>query len=149
MTADSIKIIDYRSKNSNKEFVDSLKNSGFAVLYNHQIDINLINIVYKEWSEFFSSKEKYDYLFDLKKQDGYFPMKSENAKGCPLKDIKEFYHVYLPWGRIPDQLKKNTLEIRKQLKEIGIILLKWIDDLELNLVIEKIKKTNLNIKEYL
>jgi len=56
-------------------------------------------------------------------------MKSENAKGYSVKDIKEFYHIYLPWGRIPEQLLKNTLLIRSKLKSIGIELLSWIDDL--------------------
>jgi len=129
MVLEKIKIINYQSNNADNDFVDSLRNSGFAVLYNHQIDTKLINSVYEDWKKFFYSKDKYKYLFDLKKQDGYFPMKSENAKNCPVKDIKEFYHIYLPWGRIPDDLKENTIKIRTELKKIGLILLKWIDDL--------------------
>jgi len=124
-----IDIIDLTKKNAKNKFVTSLKNTGFAVLNNHQIDINLINTTYNEWANFFNSKDKYDYMFDLEKQDGYFPMKSENAKGYSVKDIKEFYHIYLPWGRIPEQLSKNTLLIRSKLKSIGIELLSWIDDL--------------------
>ena len=124
-----IDIIDFTKENAKNKFVKSLKNTGFAVLNNHQIDINLINTVYNEWANFFNSKDKYDYMFDLEKQDGYFPMKSENAKGYSVKDIKEFYHIYLPWGRIPEQLLKNTLLIRSKLKSIGIELLSWIDDL--------------------
>ena len=124
-----IDIIDFTKENAKNKFVKSLKNTGFAVLNNHQIDINLINTVYNEWANFFNSKDKYDYMFDLEKQDGYFPMKSENAKGYSVKDIKEFYHIYLPWGRIPEQLSKNTLLIRSKLKSIGIELLSWIDDL--------------------
>ena len=124
-----IDIIDFTKKNAKNKFVTSLKNTGFAVLNNHQIDINLINTVYSEWANFFNSKDKYNYMFDLEKQDGYFPMKSENAKGYSVKDIKEFYHIYLPWGRIPEQLSKNTLLIRSKLKSIGIELLSWIDDL--------------------
>ena len=124
-----IDIIDFTKENAKNKFVTSLKNTGFAVLNNHQIDINLINTTYNEWANFFNSKDKYDYMFDLEKQDGYFPMKSENAKGYSVKDIKEFYHIYLPWGRIPEQLSKNTLLIRSKLKSIGIELLSWIDDL--------------------
>ena len=124
-----IDIIDFTKENAKNKFVTSLKNTGFAVLNNHQIDINLINTVYSEWANFFNSKDKYNYMFDLEKQDGYFPMKSENAKGYSVKDIKEFYHIYLPWGRIPEQLSKNTLLIRSKLKSIGIELLSWIDDL--------------------
>jgi len=127
-----IKTIDYRSIDANKDFVESLQKSGFAILYNHKIDINLINTVYNEWKDFFSNEDKYDFLFDLEKQDGYFPMKSENAKNCPIKDIKEFYHIYLPWGRIPPKLEKNTIKIRSELKKIGLILLKWIENLTPN-----------------
>ena len=129
MSKSQIRTIDYKDMKSPDIFVESLRNSGFAVIYNHDIDMELINTVYKEWKDFFYSKEKYNYLFDLEKQDGYFPMKSENAKDSSLKDIKEFYHIYLPWGRIPDLLKDNTLKVRSELKKIGLILLKWIDDL--------------------
>ena len=76
--------------------VDSLKNTGFAVIRNHGIDNKLIQNVYNEWKEFFKSDKKFDYLFDVEKQDGYFPMKSENAHGYSCKDLKEFYHLYLP-----------------------------------------------------
>ena len=129
MSKSQIRTIDYKDIKSPDIFVESLRNSGFAVIYNHDIDMELINTVYKEWKDFFYSKEKYNYLFDLEKQDGYFPMKSENAKDSSLKDIKEFYHIYLPWGRIPDSLKDNTLKVRSELKKIGLVLLKWIDDL--------------------
>ena len=50
-------------------------------------------------------------------------MKSENAKGYSVKDIKEFYHIYLPWGRIPEQLsKKHTAKtyLDERLKELGL-----------------------------
>jgi len=41
-----IDIIDFTKENAKNKFVKSLKNTGFAVLNNHQIDINLINTVY-------------------------------------------------------------------------------------------------------
>ena len=124
-----IKTVDFQSKKAPEEFVNSLVKTGFAVVKNHSIDFNLINKVYDIWDDFFKSDDKFNYLFDLEKQDGYFPMKSENAKDSSLKDIKEFYHIYLRWGRIPDTLKDNTLKVRGELKKIGLILLKWIDDL--------------------
>ncbi len=127
--SNTIHTVDFKSKNASSQFVESLANTGFAVVNNHNINYKLIDKVYNEWSEFFNSKTKYDYLFDLEKQDGYFPMKSENAKGYSVKDIKEFYHIYLPWGRIPGKLSKNTLLIRSELKNIGTELLSWIDDL--------------------
>ena len=127
--SNTIHTVDFKSKNAPSQFVESLANTGFSVVNNHNINYKLIDTVYNEWSEFFNSKTKYNYLFDLEKQDGYFPMKSENAKGYSVKDIKEFYHIYLPWGRIPEKLSKNTLRIRSELKNIGTELLSWIDDL--------------------
>ena len=127
--ASNIKTVDFKSSKAPESFVDSLVDTGFAVIRNHSIDFKLIDNVYEQWEQFFDSKDKYNYMFDLEKQDGYFPMKSENAKGYSIKDIKEFYHIYLPWGRIPPKLSKNTLLIRKQLKDIATILLSWINDL--------------------
>ena len=124
----NIKTIDYKNVNAPKDFVESLRNTGFAVLHNHGLDDNLINSVYSEWSSFFNSKKKYNYLFDLEKQDGYFPMKSENAKDYNTKDLKEFFHIYLPWGRIPEEISENTIKIRNKLVDIGTELLKWIND---------------------
>jgi isopenicillin N synthase-like dioxygenase len=121
--------VDFQHDSAKEIFVKSLKNTGFAVIDNHLIDTLLIDNVYNEWSAFFNSDVKFDYMFDLEKQDGYFPIKSENAKGYSIKDIKEFYHIYTPWGRIPDSLSKNTLKIRHELKSIGNILLDWIDEL--------------------
>jgi len=123
-----IKTIDFRSDRADEDFIKSLKNSGFAILYNHGISDNLINNIYKIWGHFFNSKVKHDYLFDKVKQDGYFPMKSENAKGFYLKDYKEFYHIYNN-GKIPDKLKTETLQIKRMLKNISSVLLKWIDKL--------------------
>jgi len=122
----NVKTIDFKSDDSPYLFVESLKNTGFAVIHNHGIDDSLINHVYSEWSSFFDSKNKYDYMFDLEKQDGYFPMKSENAKGYNTKDLKEFYHIYLPWGRIPKEISENTIKLRNKLVNIGTLLLEWI-----------------------
>ena len=93
----NVDIIDFKSTNAAKLLTISLKNTGFAVLKNHDLNIDLINSVYSEWSSFFDSKYKFNYKFDLIKQDGYFPMRSENAVGYSTKDLKEFFH-YFPYS---------------------------------------------------
>ncbi len=123
-----VKTIDFNSEKAPEDFVLSLKHTGFAVIRNHPISKDLINSVYLEWSSFFNSKIKFDYKFDIIKQDGYFPMLSENAKGYNVKDLKEFYHIYLPWGRVPKEISKDTITLRNQLVEIATELLHWIDD---------------------
>ena len=126
MTDFNVKTINLKSDDASKLFTESLRNTGFAVIHNHGIEDNLIDSVYSEWASFFNSKNKYDYIFDLEKQDGYFPMKSENAKGYNTKDLKEFYHIYLPWGRIPEEISENTIKLRNKLVSIGTLLLEWI-----------------------
>jgi len=119
--------IDWNSKNANTEFVESLSTTGFAVIYNHGIDIDLISSTYKDWEKFFSSKEKLNYIFDYDKQDGYFPFKSENAQGHTTKDLKEFFHIY-SWGRYPKEISSNTKFIHKELLSLGSNLLDCLDD---------------------
>ena len=123
-----INTIDFKSSDAPFKLTKSLKNTGFAVIYNHGINNALIENVYKEWKYFFNLDNKFNYLFDVEKQDGYFPLKSENAVGYNSKDIKEFYHIYLPWGRIPNEISNNTIEIRNELVDIGSKLLIWIEE---------------------
>ena len=123
-----IRTIDFKSVNAPLELVDSLRNTGFAIIRNHGIDKKLINGVYNEWSDFFKSDFKNDYIFDIHSQDGYFPMKSENAHGYDTKDLKEFYHIYLPWGRIPSEISEDTVHLRNRLLDVATVLLDWIDE---------------------
>ena len=120
--------IDFNSKKARKDFVISLSETGFAVIKNHNIDNNLISNVYKDWKIFFSSDNKKDYLFDYKKQDGYFPYRSENAKGYKTKDLKEFFHIYR-WGRYPSKISNTTKLLHKNLLSLGSELLDWLDEL--------------------
>ncbi len=123
----NILTVDYRSEKVPGNFTRSLRETGFAVLRNHRIAIDLINSVYVDWQNFFNSAAKHDYLFDNEKQDGYFPLLTENAKGYPVKDLKEFYHIY-PWGRIPETIGPDTFIMYDQLVELTSELLSWIQD---------------------
>ena len=119
--------IDFKSENAPKDFVKSLSSSGFAVIKNHGLDSDLISKTYSDWKLFFESKAKHDYLFDLEKQDGYFPFKSENAQGYKTKDLKEFFHIYR-WGRYPKEISGATKKIHQNLLDLGSKLLDYLDD---------------------
>ena len=119
--------IDMNSADAPKQFVKSLSSTGFAVIYNHGLDIDLIEKTYSDWRKFFTMKNKNNYLFDYEKQDGYFPFKSENALGSESKDLKEFFHIY-SWGRYPDEISAHTKSMRYQLLNLGSELLDWLDD---------------------
>ncbi|BDM64613.1 oxidoreductase [Shewanella sp. NFH-SH190041] len=119
--------IDYHARDSAQQFVDSLQQTGFAVLYNHPISQTLVNKVYQDWQKFFASNDKLNYLFNPKTQDGFFPSEvSETAKGHCVKDIKEYFHVY-PWGRIPAHLNDDILNYYQQANQLATELLDWVD----------------------
>lgn len=121
-----VRSVDLRSTKAPTQFVKSLQKTGFAVLHHHPIDMDLVNDVYSMWTDFFNSQEKHDYLFHPIKQDGYFPFKSEHAKGSNEKDLKEFFHIY-PWGRCPDLLETKTRRLYFQLLDLASQLLTWIE----------------------
>ena len=121
-----VRTVKYTEENAPSVFTQSLHQTGFSVLKNHPIDLSLINDVYEEWSMFFSREIKNNYLFNENTQDGFFPFKSENAKGNPAKDLKEFFHFY-PWGMFPKGLSNKTKILFKQLLELAETLLEWIE----------------------
>ena len=121
-----VRTVKYTEKNAPSVFTKSLHQTGFSVLKNHPIDLPLINDVYEEWSMFFSSGIKEKYLFNKDTQDGFFPFKSENAKGNPNKDLKEFFHFY-PWGIFPEELSSKTKTLFNQLVLLTETLLGWIE----------------------
>ena len=102
-----VRTVKYTEENAPSIFTQSLHQTGFSILKNHPIDPSLISDVYEEWSMFFSNGIKEKYLFNRNTQDGFFPFKSENAKGNPNKDLKEFFHFY-PWGIFPEELSSKT-----------------------------------------
>ena len=119
--------IDFKSESAPKDFVKSLSTIGFAVIRNHGLDSDLISKTYQDWKGFFNSEIKHHYLFDLEKQDGYFPFKSENAQGYDTKDLKEFFHIYR-WGRYPKEISPVTQKIHQNLLNLGSKLLDYLDE---------------------
>src|SRR5438045_341289 len=102
--------VSYKSPKAAQEFTRSLVGTGFGVLTDHPIPQTLIKDVFNDWERFFASEEKHQYKFDPKKQAGYFPFKTENAKGSNIKDLKEFYHFY-KWYGLPKGMSDRTQEL--------------------------------------
>lgn len=150
--------IDYHSSNFGSDLTTSLKNTGFAVIKNHPISNNLITEIYSEWQAFFNSESKNKYLFHPVKQDGYFPYRSENAKGQKIKDLKEFFHIY-NWGRYPSEISNQTNVLISEFKKMADNLLveihkyspqdiKSLYSIPLNKMIEKSNQNLLRIIHY-
>lgn len=121
-----VQTVDYQDPNAAKQLTDSLKFTGFAVLKNPPIPKELIQDIYAEWKEFYNSEAKHDYLYDKEKLDGYYPFRTENAKGYDKKNLMEFYHLYT-WGKYPTQVSDNAMILVKELNKLALELLTWID----------------------
>lgn len=130
--------VDYSAKNAPELFTQSLKDTGFGVLYNHPVDQELIDDVYQEWEGFFASDYKKRYLFNRETQDGFFPIDvSEKAKGYSEKDLKEYFQIY-PWGLYPAELSDKTKRLYQALNKVAVTLLKWVEAYSPEYVIKKL-----------
>ena len=123
-----VQVVDYSVADAPEKFVESLRETGFAVLTNHPIQQQLVESIYSNWLEFFGTESKHDFAFDPEKQDGYFsPDVSEVAKGHTKKDIKEYYHIY-PTGRVPAQLEEEIRGYYDRASGLAGELLSWIEE---------------------
>lgn len=122
-----LETVDYQADNAAELFVQSLRDTGFGVLKNHPIPKELVESIYENWYQFFTSERKNEFVFNTETQDGYFPPSvSEVAKGHTVKDIKEYFHVY-PWGQIPEELKEQILEYYQRANDFAQELLGWVE----------------------
>lgn len=119
--------VDYTSPEAAERFTQSLRETGFGVLYNHPLPSSLVTSIYHHWQTFFLDPARHDWRYDPDRQDGYFPPEvSETAKGESVKDLKEYYHVY-PWGRIPGALRDEILDYYWRAEALASTLLGWIE----------------------
>lgn len=123
-----IKTVRVYSIEAGIELVESLKNTGFAVVVNHGIPDELFEQAYKDVGSYFASEDKFKDLFSSDRQRGYYPMKSENAKGFAKKDLKEFYHLYPDMKSQTIPGGKNTWDLYEHMALLGQTLLKKINE---------------------
>jgi isopenicillin N synthase-like dioxygenase len=118
--------VKYGNPEAAERFCHSLKTTGFAVITDHPIPMDLVNRVYSKWADFFASEEKHRYTFEAETQAGYFPFRTENAKDSPIKDLKEFFHFY-PRSQLPEFLQNDTRDLYQRLIRLGSELLGWVE----------------------
>ncbi len=114
-----IKTIDMKSNKWPELLSYSFKSTGFAVLKNHDLDMKSIEALYKQWAEFFASDFKIRYK-STDGNSGYIPFRTEHAKGNPIKDLKEFFHVFAPFENVPNGVSRYlTQKVTDQLTGIA------------------------------
>ncbi|MCC5884920.1 MAG: isopenicillin N synthase family oxygenase [Gammaproteobacteria bacterium] len=128
----NVQTIDFRAPAAGADLVQSLKDTGFAIIRGHPLSADLLGRLYRQWAEFFSSEEKHRYLMRPTKHGdntvGYVPPDvSETAVGHPSRDIKEFYHVF-PDELLPPHLADDTLAYLNDVFRVGVRLLDWLQD---------------------
>jgi isopenicillin N synthase-like dioxygenase len=122
-----LEAVDYQSPTAARDFVESLRQTGFGVLKNHPIPQQRVSDIYQHWATFFNQPEKENYVYKKDTQDGFFPTSvSEVAKGHKKKDIKEYYHYY-PWGQCPAELKQEIHTYYESTLSLASELLNWIE----------------------
>lgn len=123
-----VRVCDLRSDNFASSFIDSVVNTGFAVITRHGIDSSLIKDTQDVWRHFFSMPKSVKEVF-LNKQDpnmGYKGFGQEKAVGAKKADLKEFFH-WKPAQHIPTDAFYPTRKMFAQLEDISSQILAVID----------------------
>lgn len=126
----NVQTIDYRSASAGQHLVQSLRDTGFAVLSHHPLPAELLAQLYRQWAAFFASGDKRSYLMRPTRHSdnsvGLVPADvSETAVGHPARDLKEFYHVF-PDEMLPPALAPATLAYLDRAFALGRELLDWL-----------------------
>lgn len=108
------------------KFTKSFRETGFAIIKDHNISSDEIDRMYGVWTDFFASDEGPNFAVKPGESAGYFGYKSENAKGSANKDLKEFFHAYQN-KTLPNITEKETRDFQEKLIKMGSTLLGWLD----------------------
>lgn len=110
------------------KLIESFKETGFAVITNHNIDPALISEAQANWRSFFLEGSEIKNLFINEENEnmGYKGMGSEKAVGAKKADLKEFFHWKLG-ERIPSVAILSSIGLLSDLSELAQLILETID----------------------
>lgn len=124
----NVGICSLRSNEFEREFIDSVINTGFAVVTHHGIDSALIKDVQMAWRLFFldSVNHKTSFINKDNINMGYHTFKKEKAVGSAIPDLKEFFH-WKPGQKMPSEVSGLTQLLYYQLEDLGMNILGVLD----------------------
>lgn len=123
-----VKVCNLRDGSFDRDFLESIKNTGFAVITHHGIDSELIRKAQNMWRGFFLRAPE-DKAFFVNKKDsnmGYKGMKQETALGAKKADLKEFFH-WKPGQDIPITVSASTGKLFALLSDLSGRILSVLD----------------------
>ena len=126
----NVAVVDMQSEGAELAFIETLQNTGFAVLRDSGLDTERLLRMAENWKSFFLSDRKWDYpAIDTPSGNtsGYIPADvSETAVGHGVKDLKEFFHI-VPDTELPTGLEDDAMSHLADAFKLGQQLLGWID----------------------
>ena len=123
-----VKLVDFTLPEAPRFFTESMLESGFAVITNHNIARDEISVFYQAWEHFFVHEKPEEFLAKGEDQAGYFSEeKAETAKGNTAQDLKEYFQ-YWPGTKVPPHLTKITLSFFKKMIDMGLIAMLWLQE---------------------
>ena len=123
-----VKLVDFTLPEAPRFFTESMLESGFAVITNHNIARDEISDFYHAWEHFFVHEKPEEFLAKGEDQAGYFSEeKAETAKGNTAQDLKEYFQ-YWPGTKVPPHLTEITLSFFKKMIDMGLIAMLWLQE---------------------
>jgi isopenicillin N synthase-like dioxygenase len=118
--------ISWGDENFAQQFVDSLREYGFAAVVDHPLDMHRVRRIYSNWQAYFAATPDASMRMDPRDQDGYFSLsEAEHAKGQTERDFKEYFQYYT-WGRCPDDLRPDLEDHFSDALALASQLLEWV-----------------------
>lgn len=123
-----VKVCNIRENDFDSAFIDSIVNTGFAVITHHGIDSTLIKEAQDVWRNFFllSIEEKKFFTNHSDPNMGYKSFGSEKGVGAKKPDLKEFFH-WQPGQEVPGEAFGITQKVYFLLEDVASQLLSVID----------------------
>jgi isopenicillin N synthase-like dioxygenase len=124
----NVKVCDFRSNDFEQDFLQSIEETGFAVIKHHTVDKDVVRLVQMQWGEFFRYPQeiKNHWINSANRNFGYRGFKEETALGASKPDLKEYFH----WQPGKDMMltqREYNLKLFYQLEDVAGRLLGILD----------------------
>ncbi len=120
--------VDAEAPTAPEDFAAAMHRYGFVLVDNHGIDGSLIDHVVREWTDFFASDRKFDYV-QPERDVGYVPASHsvQRRPDGPRLDRKEFFQIRPNDAACPTEVSDAALRLFHAGRSLGQVFLGWLD----------------------